>query len=259
MESDTPVALITGSSRGVGRAIALELAAAGFDIVVNYVANRDAAENTARGVAERDRRAIVVEADVSSPEPRRQLVSATRDAFGRIDALVNNAAVAPRRRADLLEMAPDSYAEILATNLEGPFFLTQEVARWMVEIRQREPGRRLSIVNISSLSEYTASVDRGEYCIAKAGLAMLTELFAVRLAPDNILVNSVRPGIIATDMTAAAREKYDRLIADGLTPLRRWGQPEDVARVVRALVRGDFDFSTGAVFDVDGGFHLKSL
>ena len=259
MESDTPVALITGSSRGVGRAIALELAAAGFDIVVNYVANRDAAENTARGVAERDRRAIVVEADVSSPEPRRQLVSATRDAFGRIDALVNNAAVAPRRRADLLEMAPDSYAEILATNLEGPFFLTQEVARWMVEIRQREPGRRLSIVNISSLSEYTASVDRGEYCIAKAGLAMLTELFAVRLARDNILVNSVRPGIIATDMTAAAREKYDRLIADGLTPLRRWGQPEDVARVVRALTRGDFDFSTGAVLDVDGGFHLKSL
>ena len=259
MESNDPVALITGSSRGIGRATALELAEVGFDIVVNYASNRQAAEETARTIEERGRRAIVVEADIAREEARGELVSRTRDTFGRVDVLVNNAALAHRERTDLLESTVESYDEIMGTNLRAPFFLTRDVALWMIEIRQNHPERRLSIINISSVSEYTSSVDRGAYCLAKAGLGMLTELFAVRLASHDIHVNSVRPGIIATDMTAAAREKYDRMIAGGLTPLRRWGQPEDVARAVRALASGDFGFSTGAAFDVDGGFHLSRL
>ena len=259
MSSNSPVALVTGASRGIGRAIAIELASAGYDIVGNYVSQAEAAEETAALIAEQGRETLLAQADISSTEDRASMIEATRARFGRIDVLVNNAALAPRERVDLLESSEEHYDRTLDVNLKGPFFLTQAVAGWMVEERQADPDRKLYIVNISSLSEYTSSVLRGDYCLAKAGLGMLTSLFADRLGEHNIPVNEIRPGIIATDMTAGAKEKYDQLFAEGLTPFRRWGQPEDVARAVRALVGGDFDFATGSAIDLDGGFHLHRL
>jgi len=259
LSSNSPVALVTGASRGIGRAIAIELASAGYDIVVNFVSQAEAAEETAALIAEQGRETLLAQADISSTEDRASMIEATRSRFGRIDVLVNNAALAPRERVDLLESSEEHYDRTLDVNLKGPFFLTQAVAGWMVEERQADPDRKLYIVNISSLSEYTSSVLRGDYCLAKAGLGMLTSLFADRLGEHNIPVNEIRPGIIATDMTAGAKEKYDKLFAEGLTPFRRWGQPEDVARAVRALVGGDFDFATGSAIDLDGGFHLHRL
>jgi len=258
--SERRVALVTGSSRGIGRAIAVELARSDCDVVINYAANRAAAGETASLVEAAGGKALVVQANIAARADRLRLVEETRDGFGRVDVLVNNAGIAPRKRVDLLDASEESFAEVIGVNLEGPFFLTRDVAKWMVAIRAEHPARPLHIVNISSLSEYASSVHRGDYCLAKAGLGMMTKLFADRLAAENILVNAVRPGIVATDMTAEAKEKYERLLRDdALAPLRRWGQPEEVARVVRALVSGDFDFSTGAVIDVDGGFHIQSL
>jgi NAD(P)-dependent dehydrogenase (short-subunit alcohol dehydrogenase family) len=259
LSSSSPVALVTGASRGIGRAIAVELASAGYDIVVNFVSRPEAAEETAALIADEGRETMLAQADISSTEDRASMIEETRSRFGRIDVLVNNAALAPRERVDLLESSEEHYDRTLDVNLKGPFFLTQSIARWMVEERLADPDRKLYIVNISSLSEYTSSVLRGDYCLAKAGLGMLTSLFADRLGEHNIPVNEIRPGIIATDMTAGAKEKYDKLFAEGLTPFRRWGQPEDVARAVRALVGGDFDFATGSAIDLDGGFHLHRL
>ena len=190
------------------------------------------------------------------------LVNTALENCGGIDLLVNNAGMAPRQRADLLEMGEAIYDEVMATNLKGPFFLTQRVARVMVEQLRTQAGQPATapkIINIGSISAYASSTNRGEYCLSKAGVGMLTALFADRLAEDGILVYEVRPGIIATDMTAAVQEKYDRLIEGGLLPLRRWGQPEDVARAVVALAEGALPYSTGEVINVDGGFHLRRL
>jgi len=258
-ESSARAALVTGASRGIGRAIALELAAAGFDLGLGFARNAKAAEEVRAAVEARGRRVVLCPGDLARREDREAILRVLRDGFGRIDLLVNNAGAAPRVRADLLDATEESFDEVLAANLKGPYFLTQAAARWMVEIRRRDPARPLHIVNISSISEYTASPNRGEYCVAKAGIAMMTRLFAERLAEHDIRVNEVRPGIIATDMTAGVKEKYDRLIAEGLTPIRRWGRPEDVARAVLAIVSGAFDFTTGSAFDVDGGFGLRRL
>ena len=259
MSSSSPVALVTGASRGIGRAIAVELASAGYDIVVNFVSRPEAAEETAALIADEGRETLLAQADISSTEDRASMIEETRSRFGRIAVLVNNAALAPRERVDLLESSEEHYDRTLDVNRKAPFFLTHSIARWMGEERLADPDRKLYIVNIASLSEYTSSVLRGDYCLAKAGLGMLTSLFADRLGEHNIPVNEIRPGIIATDMTAGAKEKYDKLFAEGLTPFRRWGQPEDVARAVRALVGGDFDFATGSAIDLDGGFHLHRL
>jgi len=257
--SVAPVAVVTGSSRGIGRAVVLELARAGFDAVVNYVQREDAAKAVVQEVEALGRRAVVCQADVGCSADRTRLLDATRSAFGRIDLLVNNAAAANRTRDDILDATEKSFDAIIEANLKGPYFLTQAVARWMVEIRRSFPERRLSIVNISSISEYTPSVNRGDYCIAKAGVGMVTRLFAARLAEHSIRVNEVRPGIIATDMTAGVKEKYDRQIAGGITPIRRWGLPEDVARAVCVLAGPELEFSTAIALDVDGGFHLHRL
>ncbi len=254
-----PSALVTGSSRGIGKAIAIELASTGFDVAVSFVRNRDAAEAVAAQVSSLGAATVCIQADVGSSRDRIRLVSEMRNAFGRIDLLVNNAAMAPTVRTDMLEATEASFDEIIATNLKGPYFLTQLIAKWMIEIREQDPVRSLSIVNISSLSEYTPSVNRGDYCIAKAGIGMLTRLFASRLAEHAIRVNEVRPGIIDTDMTVGVKAKYDSLIAQGLTPIRRWGKPEDVARAVRLLAGPDLEFSTAIALDVDGGFHLHRL
>jgi NAD(P)-dependent dehydrogenase (short-subunit alcohol dehydrogenase family) len=173
--------------------------------------------------------------------------------------LVNNAGIAPPKRVDILEATEQSFDRVMEVNLKGPYFLTQLAANWMVRQKTDHPERSFRIVNISSISAYTSSTSRGEYCLSKAGVAMMTKLYADRLAEYGIGVFEIRPGIIATDMTSPVKEKYDKLISDGLTPIKRWGQPEDVAKAIRAIAQGLFDFSTGQVLDVDGGFHLRRL
>jgi NAD(P)-dependent dehydrogenase (short-subunit alcohol dehydrogenase family) len=268
------VALVTGASRGIGRGIATELARAGFDVVLNYVQNAAAAAEAvaesvaAAAVAGRQTRAVAVQADIALAEDRERLLAQTRAEFGRLDVLVNNAGVAPAVRADLLETGEASFDRVMAVNVKGPFFLTQAAARWMVEQAVAEAagetgrsvtGSSRKIVTVTSISAYTASVNRGEYCMAKAALAMLTPLFATRLAEHGIQVFEIRPGLVATDMTAPVREKYDRWLADGLTPIRRWGTPADVGKAVAAIAGDGFPFSTGEVVNVDGGFHLRRL
>ena len=259
MNEGRPAALITGASRGIGRAIAVHLAGMGWSVGVNYLGNEDAARETVREVESLGSRAVLCRGDVGVAGDREGILAAFRGAFDRIDALINNAGISAIKRVDLLDMEEPNYDRVLATNLKGPQFLCRDVAAWMLEIRRADAERPLHIVNISSISEYAVSVHRGEYCIAKAGMKMVTELYAQRLGSAGIQVNEIRPGVIATDMTAGVKEKYDRLISEGFTPIRRWGQPEDVARAVGALLGGDFPFSTGAAFDVDGGFHIREL
>jgi len=257
MESKS--ALVTGGSRGIGRAIVLALAAHGWRVAFSYLSNAGAAEETRRAAVDGGGQALPVQADVSEEAGRERLVREALDSFGRIDLLVNNAGMAPRVRMDLLEMSEASYDEVMTTNLKGPFFLTRRVALVMMAQADREDGLTPTIINIGSISAYTSSVNRAEYCLSKAGVAMMTRLFADRLAEEGIRVYEVRPGIIATEMTAGVREKYDRLIDEGLLPLRRWGKPEDVARAVVMLAEGALPYSTGEVINVDGGFHLRRL
>ena len=261
-----PVALITGGSRGIGRGIALQLAALGHDLVLNYRKNETAARATAQDCVDRagaSGKSIRVEirpGNIAESAARTDLINFARETFGRLDLLVNNAGIAPQERVDLLETAEASFDELLATNLKAPFFLTQLAARWMLGLKQElGPEYQPKIVTISSVSAYTASLNRGEYCISKAGLSMLTSLFAARLAPHGINVYEIRPGIIATDMTSGVKAKYDGLIAQGLTPIERWGEPSDVAKAVAAIAQDLLPFSTGEVINVDGGFHLRRL
>jgi NAD(P)-dependent dehydrogenase (short-subunit alcohol dehydrogenase family) len=229
------------------------LAVRGWQIGINYRTDLASAKETLAAVEQAGANGILLPADISSLEAHAHLVDEVMKVYGHIDLLVNNAGMAPRQRVDVLEMTEGSYDEVLAVNLKGPFFLAQRVAKIMLV------QKRGMVINIGSISAYTSSLNRGEYCIAKAGLAMVTQLFADRLAGHGIPVYEIRPGIIDTEMTDPAREKYDRLIADGLTPIRRWGQPEDVARAVVALAEGQFPFTTGEVINVDGGFHLRRL
>ena len=253
------VALVTGAGRGIGRGIALGLAERGWAVVVNYRSDAEAATETARLVAQAGGRGAAVQADVSDPEDRARLVAGTLERLGRIDLLVNNAGIAPRQRVDILEVGETSYDEVMAVNLKGPFFLTQRVAKAMIGLIEAGTIERPKIVNVGSLSAYTSSPSRGEYCLSKAGVAMMTALYADRLAEFGIHVYEIRPGIIETDMTRVVRKKYDGLIAQGLTPIRRWGQPDDVARAVVAIAEEYLPFSTGEVINVDGGFHLRRL
>jgi len=260
------VALVTGASRGIGRGIALELAKLGWDLVINFVSKETAALTAASECITAARklghtiRAEVFRADISNGRDRSALIAFTKEQFGRLDMLINNAGVAPESRADLLEANEASFDRLMNINAKGPFFLTQLVARWMVEmVAARQGGSAPKIVMVSSISAYTASVNRGDYCVAKAALSMLTPLFAARLAGHGIRVYEIRPGIIETDMTSAVKEKYDRLIESGLTPIRRWGTPEDVGRVVAAIAQDLLPFSTGEVINVDGGFHIHRL
>lgn len=258
--SQTKIALVTGGSRGIGHAIVVALARSGWTVVFSYRSNAEAAAQVAAEIQSLGYPGMAVQADVAGIQTGEHLVNAVLEEYGGIDLLVNNAGMAPRQRADLLEMGEISYDEVMATNLKGPFFLTQRVARIMVEqVHSGGAQQTPRIINIGSLSAYASSPNRGEYCLSKAGVGMLTALFADRLAADGILVYEVRPGIIATDMTAVVQEKYDRLIEGGLLPIRRWGTPEDVARAVVSLAEGALPYSTGEVINVDGGFHLRRL
>jgi NAD(P)-dependent dehydrogenase (short-subunit alcohol dehydrogenase family) len=273
------VALITGASRGIGRGIALELAKLDFNLVINYAGNLAAAQQTARdcvmeaGSSGKTIRAELCQADISQGADRHKLIEFTRTQFGRLDLLVNNAGVAPDVRADMLDASEESFDRLMAVNVKGPYFLTQLAAKAMIEqVKARGPsgqpnsarelaagGFRPKIITISSVSAYTASTNRGDYCVSKAALSMLTPLFAARLAEHGIHVYEIRPGIIATDMTGPAKVKYDKLISDGLTPIKRWGTPEDIGKAVAAIAEGALPFSTGEVINVDGGFHLRRL
>lgn len=259
-EQRYPVALVTGGSRGIGRGICLELARQGFAVAVNYAGNEDAARETGALIAALDNAppaALSVRADVGKAADRERMVDEVLARFGRIDVLVNNAGITSPGRRDILEATEEGWDQVMAVNLRGPFFLTQRVAREMVQANAPTSAR--TIVNISSLSAYSPATNRGDYCISKAGLRMMTQLWALRLAEQGIRVYEVCPGVIETDMTAAAKEKYTPLIAGGLSPIRRWGTPADVGKAVAALASGAFPFSTGDVLNIDGGFHIRQF
>ncbi len=286
--NDRPVALVTGASRGIGRAVALALGRSGFDVAaVSRPPVADAPhllEALGREIEAEGRRFLHAYLDGADLEAHDGLLSRIDERFGRLDVFVSNAGIAPDPRRDVLEMTPESFDRLLAVNLRGAVFLAQRVARRMLSrtpfvLRQAQhegdaapfapslsKGERSTatafapvIVFITSVSAERSSVNRAEYCVSKAGLSMAARVFADRLAADGVRVFEVRPGIIRTDMTAAAKEKYDRLIADGLVPQARWGTPEDVARAVVALARGDFDYSTGMIVDVGGGLNIPRL
>jgi 3-oxoacyl-[acyl-carrier protein] reductase len=265
MMTPSPIALVTGASRGIGRGIALALARAGYSVAINFASNRDAAVECqqlcqAASPANSGASFDTFAGDISTASGREQLLKAVIDRFAWIDLLVNNAGVAPTERKDLLQATEQSFDRLIGINLRGPFFLTQAVANfWLAGLAERAAGPRPKVITISSISAYTASINRGDYCISKAGLSMMTQLFAVRLAGEGIGVYEIRPGIVATDMTGPVKEKYDRMIAEGLTPIARWGTPEDVGRAVVAIAKDQFPFSTGEVFNVDGGFHIRRL
>lgn len=252
--------MVTGSSRGIGRGIALALAERGWQVVVNYRSNRAAAEQTKKKIETLGTTAHLVQADISIALDIKRLVKETLESYGRIDMLVNNAGVGPRQRVDMLDVGEESYDEVMAINLKGPFFLTQRVANEMIALIKQGIIQNPKIVNISSISAYTSSPARAEYCLSKAGLSMMTALWADRLAEFGINVYEIRPGIIQTDLTAIVKDKYDHLILEeGITPIRRWGQPEDVGKAVAAIADDLLPFSTGEVINVDGGFHLSRL
>ncbi len=256
MAQENKVALVTGAARGIGAAIAAELAGSGFDVAAFDVID---AGDTIAAVTAAGRHGLEIVGDVTSAADRAAALAEVERSLGRLDVLVNNAGVAPKVRADILSAGEESYDRVMAINLKGPYFLTQAVANWMIRQRQQRRDDWMCIVNMSSISAYTASPSRGEYCISKAGVSMATKLWAARLAEHGIGVYEIRPGIIATDMTAGVKDKYDKLIADGLTPIRRWGTPADVATAVAACAAGEMKFSTGEVINVDGGFHLRTL
>jgi 3-oxoacyl-[acyl-carrier protein] reductase len=259
-----PVVLVTGSSRGLGRGIAIHCARAGCNVGVHYQGNEAAARETIRLCAETasspTQKFVPLQADIGVAADRLRLFEKLLTNFGRLDALVNNAGMAPRVRADITEASEESYDEVMGVNLKGPYFLSQLAARhWLKHPDQSALPTGYKLIFITSISADTASVNRGEYCLSKAGLAMACQLWATRLANDGVQVFEIRPGIMETDMTAGVKEKYDKLIAEGLVPQKRWGTPADVGLAVEAILKGSFPFSTGQVISVDGGFHLKRL
>ena len=253
------VAIVTGGSRGIGRGICLELGRLGMSVVVNYASRADAAAEVVGEVIRAGGAAVAVRGDVAVREDRVGLIEAALGHFGRLDVLVNNAGITSQGRKDILEATEESWDVVFATNLKGPFFLAQRAALEMVRLirEQKIPGGK--IVNVSSISAHAVSVNRADYCMTKAAMGMMTKLLAQRLGDEGVLVYEVCPGVIESDMTAPVKEKYDRLIAEGLWPIRRWGTPDDVGKAVAAIVADYFPFTTGSRFDIDGGFHIRSL
>jgi NAD(P)-dependent dehydrogenase (short-subunit alcohol dehydrogenase family) len=257
MNHHKPVALVTGGSRGIGRGICLALAREGYTVLINFNTNIAAAEQTRELVEQAGGTAELCQADIAEKEHRDLLLDYCMENLGRLDMLVNNAAMGPVERRDLLELTEENYDIVMNVNLKAPFFLAQSAANLMIRQRRDNTIAAGMIINISSISAYAASHNRAEYCLSKAALSMATTLFATRLAEHNIRVYEIRPGIVETDMTAGVQKKYDQLIANGLTPIKRWGQPDDIGKAVAAIARGDFPFSTGEVFNIDGGYHLR--
>lgn len=253
------IALVTGGSRGIGLGIVKRLLQDQFSVMLNGVRPEASVAEVLQELRDAGGNVAYCAGDVSDPHARENLIATTRETFGALHVLVNNAGVAPKVRADILEAGAESYDWVMDVNLKGPYFLTQLAARWMIEQKQVDTDWQGAIVNVNSVSATVVSVNRGEYCISKAGLAMATGLWAARLGEFGIPVYEVRPGVTATDMTAGVTEKYDKLIAGGLTVTPRWGYPDDVGKAVAALARGEFPYSTGQVILVDGGLTLPRL
>lgn len=252
-------AFITGGTRGIGLGIATELAKSGFDLAVNGIRAEDAVKDVLAELSGYGVQVIYVRGDVSKKEDRRQMVDTVLDRFGHINILVNNAGIAPPERKDILEATEESFEHVLKVNLQGPYFLTQSVAATMIEAKTRQPEDFFCIINVSSVSATVASVNRGEYCISKAGIAMATQLWAARLGEYEIPVYEIQPGVIRTDMTAGVKDKYDRLFSEGLAVQHRWGTPSDVGKVAVAMANGHLPYSTGQVVHVDGGMTIIRL
>ena len=264
MSTPTPVVLVTGSSRGLGRGVAETLAEAGFSVAIHYANNQQAAEAAAEAcenlAVNPEQKFALVGGNIGLAADRQRLFDETLAVYGHLDALVNNAGIAPRIRADITEATEEIFDEVIAINLKGPYFLSQLAARyWLANPGKCHLPGGYKLLFVTSLSANTASINRGEYCISKAGLGMATQLWAVRLADAGVQVLELRPGIMATDMTSGVKEKYDKLLAEGLVPQKRWGKPEDVGLAVKSILQGSFPFSTGDVINIDGGFHLRRL
>lgn len=253
------VAFVTGGSRGIGYGIAAQLAADGFDLAINGVRSATDAAESLEKLRSFGNDVIYCRGDIAAKTDRSTMLRQVEEHYGKLHVLVNNAGIAPKVRNDILEATEESFDDVLSTNLKGTYFLTQKAANWMIAQKKNDAAFRGCIINISSISATVASVNRGEYCISKAGLSMATQLFAVRLGEYNIPVFEVRPGVIRTDMTAGVTEKYDRLIEEGLCVQKRWGEPEDVGKVVASLAGGHFMYSTGQVIMVDGGLTIPRL
>lgn len=253
------VALITGGSRGIGFGIAKELAKTGFDLAINGVRPVDDVQDAMSELKQLGNEVIYCRGNIAVTGDRENVIREVQDHFGKLHVLVNNAGIAPKERRDILDATEESFDDVVFTNLKGPYFLTQKAANWMIAQSKSDKDFNGCIINISSMSSTVVSVNRGEYCISKAGISMATQLFAVRLGEFNIPVFEVRPGIIETDMTAGVKEKYDKLISEGLCVQQRWGLPEDVGKVVASLAEGNFMYSTGQVIMVDGGLTIPRL
>lgn len=264
-KTDKRVALVTGAARGIGRAIAAQLARENYAVVINSVSPPPAsgepgpAETLLKEIQTGGGAGWIMRADISQALQRQRLLAEIAAQCGRLDLLVNNAGVTPTERRDMLEASEESFDRLIGINLKGPYFLTQLAARYMMELKSHGVIAQGRVCFVTSISAYVTSTNRGDYCISKAGLSMAAALWADRLAEFDIPVLEVRPGVIATDMTAGVKEKYDNLFASGVFPQKRWGTPEDVARVVSAFGRGDLDYSTGVAIDVSGGYQLKRL
>jgi len=259
MKNKKQVALITGGTRGIGLGISRELASKGFDLALNGIRPAGQVEDVIAGLRESGSDVIYCRGNVANTADRKKIWERIMDHYGRLNLLVNNAGMGPRERLDILRTTEESYHEVMDVNLTGPFFLTQQAAKHMIDERKKDPDFPAAIINISSVSATLASVNRGEYCMSKAGMSMMTRLFAVRLGEHDIPVYEVRPGVIRTDMTARVQEIYDRMIARGLTLQKRWGLPEDVGRAVASLAEGGMAYSTGQVIMVDGGITIGRL
>jgi len=253
------VALITGGTRGIGLGIATELAKEGFDLAIGGMRPEDQVTQVLEDLGAYGAEVIYCRGDLSDPSDRESVVNKVREKFGKLNFLINNAGVAPKERLDLLEATEESFEYVLRTNLQGPYFLSQLVASWLVEQKKENAGFFGSVINISSISATVVSVNRGEYCVSKAGMAMMTALFAARLGEFDIPVYEIRPGVIETDMTSGVKEKYDRLFRQGLSIQARWGKPSDIGKIVTALASGSLPYSTGAVIMADGGLTIPRL
>ena len=253
------VALITGGSRGIGFGIAEQLAQNGFDLAINGVRSEDDAKDAIKKLKQFGGEVIYCRGNISSSTDRENIIGRVKNYYDRLHVLVNNAGVAPKERRDILDATEESFDDVVSTNLKGTYFLTQKAANWMIDQKNNDNEFMGCIVSISSISATVVSVNRGEYCISKAGLGMVTQLFATRLGEFDIPVFEIRPGIIETDMTSGVKEKYDKLIGEGLCVQKRWGLPVDVGKVVASLVKGDFAYSTGQVIMVDGGLTIPRL
>jgi 3-oxoacyl-[acyl-carrier protein] reductase len=255
-----PVAVITGASRGIGRAVAIDLAAEGFDIAaIARSVDSKGMEILGPEIEKLGAQFFPIGLDISCTKCQKEVVSNILDRYGRIDFLVNNAGVAPLQRNDILDMSEESYDRVMNINLKGPFFFAQKIAREMIWMKDQISPYKPVIIFITSVSAVLSSVNRAEYCISKAGLSMASAVFADRLSKEGILVYEVRPGIIQTDMTNKVKDSYSKMINEGFVPQKRWGVPEDIAKAVASIARGDWNFSTGMIFEISGGLNIHKL